>query len=282
MLGPHLHLSALCTTPNSNPQPPVDAPIAVVAAGTHTASAAAVRARSRSAARHAAAVRDDYDDDGDDEDPVPPVEDAEGGDYCEPDAYAGPHDPPRRLTTGSGSGGALGGARRGRPRAFSHVLFPTVYDAKAQRSPRLARPSPGAARGAAAFVQELATQLATAQMSCAQLEHLLRLLPLHVSGLRVEVLVLLFGRLADLWAVNGVLWALSLSERRAAVARLGWLNLFDPMAPDGPFLLNLASHEERWVWTGGGGGEGGTVAQADNAHYVRGAGPSRISWCSSR
>ena len=36
-------------------------------------------------------------------------------------------------------------------------------------------------------------------------------------------------------------------ERRAAVARLGWLSLFDPMKPDGAYVMDLSSGEERAV-----------------------------------
>ncbi len=263
-MGAHLHLSALSTTPNQHPQPPYEAPIAVVAAGS-----APTNARARSAVRHAAASRDDFDgvDSGSSSEDGEVASDAGsgGGGGRERRATAasrrratrdsrcsGPTTVASSSAVGASAAAAPGPAHARAPRGaapFARVLFPTVYDERGPRLPRLAKPSAAARRGAAVFLQELATQLATAHVSCGQLEHLLRLLPAHVPGLRVEVLVLLFERIADLWCIERVLWALSMPERRAAVVRLGWLNLWDPMAPDGKYTLDLSSHEERSVAT---------------------------------
>lgn len=49
--------------------------------------------------------------------------------------------------------------------------------------------------------------------------------PQGIAGLRVELVVLFFGRLTDLKRIERVLWALSYPERKQVIKRLGWLNL---------------------------------------------------------
>ena len=84
-------------------------------------------------------------------------------------------------------------------------------------------------------------------LSSRQLSDLVRMFPQSLPGLRVELVVALFSRVVDPPGMHRVLFALSLPERKQLRHRMGWLNLWDPMMPDGRYVLDLSVWEERVV-----------------------------------
>jgi hypothetical protein len=64
---------------------------------------------------------------------------------------------------------------------------------------------------------------------------------------RVELIVAIFHRIFDLCNFHLVLAELSAEEHAAIIARVGWLNIFNPLKPDGAYRLDLAVWEERQV-----------------------------------
>lgn len=92
-------------------------------------------------------------------------------------------------------------------------------------------------------------RLATAPkvFTCRQVEHLIRSLARGIPGLREEVFIILFARIIDLRNVARPLWALTQPERQSVIARLGILTMWDPMAPDGYFEMELRRPEERRI-----------------------------------
>lgn len=65
---------------------------------------------------------------------------------------------------------------------------------------------------------------------------------------RVETAVIMFSRMLDGTALLGALQAeLTAEELQACFERIGYLNLFTPLEPDGEYRLDLASFEERQV-----------------------------------
>ena len=64
---------------------------------------------------------------------------------------------------------------------------------------------------------------------------------------RVEVLVALHARVVDLYNFGNVARMLPEAERAELVHRLGWLNTWSPLRPDGPVMLDLSQAEERVV-----------------------------------
>mmetsp|Transcript_23200 Transcript_23200/g.34037 ORF Transcript_23200/g.34037 Transcript_23200/m.34037 type:complete len:1514 (+) Transcript_23200:117-4658(+) len=64
---------------------------------------------------------------------------------------------------------------------------------------------------------------------------------------RVEVIVSLFNQIVDLVNLPYVLKLLSPFERGSLVFRLGWLNVWSPLRPDGFYRLRLHNREERQI-----------------------------------
>eukprot|EP00602_Paraphysomonas_sp_CaronLab_P004794 CAMPEP_0185021358 /NCGR_PEP_ID=MMETSP1103-20130426/4051_1 /TAXON_ID=36769 /ORGANISM="Paraphysomonas bandaiensis, Strain Caron Lab Isolate" /LENGTH=1351 /DNA_ID=CAMNT_0027552843 /DNA_START=296 /DNA_END=4348 /DNA_ORIENTATION=+ len=64
---------------------------------------------------------------------------------------------------------------------------------------------------------------------------------------RVEVVVTFFEKLIDIYNFELVLRELSASETACVYCRLGWLNIYNPMKPEGSYELNLGTWEERQV-----------------------------------
>jgi hypothetical protein len=64
---------------------------------------------------------------------------------------------------------------------------------------------------------------------------------------RVEIVVSLFCRVVDLHNFELVMRELSAYETACVYCRLGWLNVFNPMKPEGSYEFNLANWEERQV-----------------------------------
>lgn len=87
-------------------------------------------------------------------------------------------------------------------------------------------------------------------LSVAQLSSLLSLLP--QEGLaRVEVIAGLFGRLIDLeYFFRKILLSMGTDHRQVVVDRLGWLNVWNPLDPDGYYELDLAKRDERIIAEG--------------------------------
>jgi Ran GTPase-activating protein (RanGAP) involved in mRNA processing and transport len=62
---------------------------------------------------------------------------------------------------------------------------------------------------------------------------------------RVELIIALFGNIVDVYNIEILFRHLSSFEIACLYCRLGMLNLFNPMKPEGGFSFNLARHEER-------------------------------------
>jgi hypothetical protein len=62
---------------------------------------------------------------------------------------------------------------------------------------------------------------------------------------RVELIIALFGNIVDVYNIEILFRHLSSLEIACLYCRLGMLNLFNPMKPEGGFSFNLARHEER-------------------------------------
>jgi hypothetical protein len=67
----------------------------------------------------------------------------------------------------------------------------------------------------------------------------------HFGTYRVELIIALFGNVVDIWNIEILYRHLSSFEMACLYARLGMLNLFNPMKPEGGFSFNLSRHEER-------------------------------------
>lgn len=89
--------------------------------------------------------------------------------------------------------------------------------------------------------------LALRWVSAQQAVQLLSMWPTVFEGSRVELVCVLFDRLADLHNFNGILSALSDAEAAQCFYRFGWLNIWTPLLPDNYYELNLAVYEEREV-----------------------------------
>ena len=66
-------------------------------------------------------------------------------------------------------------------------------------------------------------------------------------NLRVEIIVTLHARTVDLHNFDNVLRMLPNSERAQVIHRLGRLNTWTPLKPEGPIMLDLDQAEERTV-----------------------------------
>lgn len=80
-----------------------------------------------------------------------------------------------------------------------------------------------------------------------QAVRLLSVWPTAFESSRVDLVCILFDRLADLHNFNGLLSALSDTEAAQCFYRFGWLNLWTPLFPDNYYELNLSIYEEREV-----------------------------------
>jgi hypothetical protein len=67
------------------------------------------------------------------------------------------------------------------------------------------------------------------------------------STARVELLVSLYSNIVDSVNFNQVLGALSYLERAMLIFRLGYLNLWNPLKPEGYYALSLNRREERMI-----------------------------------
>lgn len=64
---------------------------------------------------------------------------------------------------------------------------------------------------------------------------------------RVELVVVLFGHILDLHNFAIIMKVLTAEEQAGVIARVGWLNLFNPCRAEGAYRLDLARWEERQV-----------------------------------
>jgi hypothetical protein len=69
----------------------------------------------------------------------------------------------------------------------------------------------------------------------------------HFGSYRVELVVALFSRVVDIHNFDLVLRVLMPYEHAQVICRLGMLNLFNPLKPEGSICLNIGRHEERTV-----------------------------------
>jgi hypothetical protein len=69
----------------------------------------------------------------------------------------------------------------------------------------------------------------------------------HFGTYRVELVILLFSRVLDIHNMDLVFSELSPYEVACIYCRLGILNLFNPLKPEGSICLNLARHDERII-----------------------------------
>ena len=100
-------------------------------------------------------------------------------------------------------------------------------------------------RHAGVVFLDLLSAMSRVFVSARQLSDLVRLVPLTLPALRVDLVVALFPKVVDLPEFHRVLFALTVPERREVVHRLGMLNLWDPHRPDGDYVLDLSVWEER-------------------------------------
>lgn len=64
---------------------------------------------------------------------------------------------------------------------------------------------------------------------------------------QVELVIMLHSRIVDLYNIDEVFAMLSPAMRAETIFRLGTLNIWSPLKPEGPYSLNLALREDRQV-----------------------------------
>jgi len=96
---------------------------------------------------------------------------------------------------------------------------------------------------------DLASHLVNSYLTARQLSDVVRLVPLSLSALRLEIVITFWPRVIDMPEMYRVMFALTVQERRELVHRLGILNLLDPLNLDGDYVLNLKFRDHR-VMTG--------------------------------
>ncbi|KAH8066365.1 hypothetical protein JL722_803 [Aureococcus anophagefferens] len=64
---------------------------------------------------------------------------------------------------------------------------------------------------------------------------------------QVELVIMLHSRIVDLYNIDEVFAVLDPTMRAEAIFRLGTLNIWSPLKPDGPYSLNLGLREDRQV-----------------------------------
>jgi hypothetical protein len=69
----------------------------------------------------------------------------------------------------------------------------------------------------------------------------------HFGTYRVELVVTLFGCIVDLHNFEIVLRTLSSFETACVICRIGWLNIYNPMKPQGAYELDMSRREERII-----------------------------------
>ncbi|RLN95075.1 hypothetical protein BBJ28_00012329 [Nothophytophthora sp. Chile5] len=89
--------------------------------------------------------------------------------------------------------------------------------------------------------------LSTRWLTVQQAIRLLSVWPAALASSRCDVVCTLFDRVTDLHNFGGVLSALSDAEAAQALYRLGFLNVWTPLAPDNYYELALTRYEEREV-----------------------------------
>jgi hypothetical protein len=104
------------------------------------------------------------------------------------------------------------------------------------------------------FVQSLISIFRNVWMTSRQLASLLALFPLGrlrrtqlFGTYRVELFVELFSRIVDPVNLDIAIRVLTAFEAACVYCRIGWLHLFNPMKPEGCFMLDLSRPEERLV-----------------------------------
>ena len=60
--------------------------------------------------------------------------------------------------------------------------------------------------------------------------------PVNVLAARLEVIIILFGRIFDLENFDLIYRRVTRLERKGLLRRLGWLNIFNPMKPVRPYV----------------------------------------------
>ncbi|KAF1317899.1 Leucine-rich repeat-containing protein, partial [Globisporangium splendens] len=89
--------------------------------------------------------------------------------------------------------------------------------------------------------------LAMRWLTAQQAVRLLSVWPVAFESARVDLVCLLFDRVADLHNFNGIMSALHEPEAAQCFYRFGWLNIWTPLIPDNYYELNLSLYEEREV-----------------------------------
>jgi hypothetical protein len=69
----------------------------------------------------------------------------------------------------------------------------------------------------------------------------------YFGSFRVDLVVSLFARVLDVNNFELVLNCMTAKEVGCVYARLGWLKLYNPMKPEGSYVLDLRVNEERQV-----------------------------------
>ena len=69
----------------------------------------------------------------------------------------------------------------------------------------------------------------------------------YFGNYRVEIVISLFGHIADLHNFELVLRVLNSYETSCLIARIGCLNIFNPMKPEGSWSMDLSKWDQRVV-----------------------------------
>ncbi|KAF1317914.1 Leucine-rich repeat-containing protein, partial [Globisporangium splendens] len=86
--------------------------------------------------------------------------------------------------------------------------------------------------------------LAMRWLTAQQAVRLLSVWPVAFESARVDLVCLLFDRVADLYNFNGIMSVLHEPETAQCFYRFGWLNIWTPLIPDNYYELNLSLYEE--------------------------------------
>jgi hypothetical protein len=89
--------------------------------------------------------------------------------------------------------------------------------------------------------------LANRWVTCLQSIQLLYLWPKAFADSRIELIFILFDRLADLHNFIFIMAVLTEQEAAQVFYRLGWLNVWSPIIPDNYYELNITRYEEREI-----------------------------------
>lgn len=103
------------------------------------------------------------------------------------------------------------------------------------------------------ILDALETVLAGRYLTCAQVGLIVERFPFgnvkhsDFGSFRVELIVSLFSRITDIINFEYVLKELDNVEIAMVIFRLGWLNVWNPLKPEGNICLDLSRREERQV-----------------------------------